>query len=83
MKGMMVEEDIKRMQKAYKGMGMMTEDTSAGGSIEGDIAKLQRRNQGLRKATQPVRDEMKRSGGKNYRSSAIEFARNLLKKKGI
>ena len=78
-----VESDINRMQKAYKGMGLMTEDKTAGGSVEGDIASLQRRNQGLRKATAPVRDEMRRSGGKSYRSSAIEFARNLLKKKGI
>ena len=78
-----VETDINRMQKAYKGMGMMTEDKTAGASVESDIAKLQRRNQDLRRATTPVRDEMKRSGGKNYRSSAIEFARNLLRRKGV
>ena len=71
------------MQKAYKGMGLTTEDASAGGSIEGDIAKLQKRNMALRKSTQPIRNEMKKSGGKSYRQSAIEFARNLLKRGGL
>lgn len=74
-----VESDINRMQKAYQGMGLMSEDKTAGKSVEGDIAALQKRNAGLRKSTQPVRDEMKATGGKSYRKSAIEFAQNLLR----
>lgn len=76
-----VESDIERMQKAYEGMGMMSEDKTAGKSIEGDISALQKRNMALRKSTKPIRDEMKASGGKSFQQSALDFALGLLKKK--
>ena len=72
MKKTTVESDINRMQSMYKGLGLMSEDASAGGSVEGDIAKLQKRNKSLRESTKTVRS-------KPFPQGAIDFAMGLLR----